>query len=443
MTRAAVSTPTAVTPRLVGGLAVVVLTSYGLLYQLAQGRPGWTFLPAFAIFAGVSAVCRDHASRAPMWFLLLATLTVQLPGLLIGPITSDDAWRYVWDGRVQLAGIDPCRYAPLDPALAFLRDAVLFPPDGGTHINRPTVPTLYPPVGQLWFTFWSWVTPWSWGTLGVQLGAVLTVLVTTGLLARFLGRNRSWALLYGACPAVAVEAASAAHLDAVAALCLLGFGWSAARARHWWAGLFLGLAAGLKLVPLLLIPALLRRGRWRTSLTAVTVVIGGYLPHVLAVGALVWGYLPGYWQEEGYQGDARFALLGWLPPTLRTGAALAIAAGLAVLALVRSGREPVLVTCCWLYGAAFLVATPTYPWYALGYVVLVLMAGRLEWLAIWPAMYASAAFYAEPWAKALPYALALAVVVTVSRTSRRRRSPAATGAGDHETTAAVRPAPPG
>ena len=393
MRRAAVSTPTAVTPRLVGGLAVVVLTSYGLLYQLAQGRPGWIFLPTFAIFAGVAAVCRDHASRAPMWFLLLATLTVQLPGLLIGPITSDDAWRYIWDGRVQLAGIDPYRYAPLDPALAFLRDAVLFPPGSGTHINRPTVPTLYPPVGQLWFTFWSWVTPWSWGTLGVQLGAVLTVLVTTGLLARFLGRNRSWALLYGACPAVAVEAASAAHLDAVAALCLLGFGWSAARARHWWAGLFLGLAAGLKLVPLLLIPALLRRGRWRTSLTAVTVVIGGYLPHVLA--------------------------------------------------LVRSGREPVLVTCCWLYGTAFLVATPTYPWYALGYVVLVLMAGRLEWLAIWPAMYASAAFYAEPWAKALPYALALAVVVTVSRTSRRRRSPAATGAGEHETTAAVRPAPPG
>ena len=277
-----------------------------------------------------------------MWFLLLATLTVQLPGLLIGPITSDDAWRYVWDGRVQLAGIDPYRYAPLDPALAFLRDAVLFPPDGGTHINRPTVPTLYPPVGQLWFTFWSWVTPWSWGTLGVQLGAVLAVLVTTALLARFLGRNRSWALLYGACPAVAVEAASAAHLDAVAALCLLGFGWAAARARHWWAGLFLGLAAGLKLVPLLLIPALLRRGRWRTSLTAVTVVIGGYVPHVLAVGALIWGYLPGYWQEEGYQGDGRFALLGWLPADASDGCSAGdrSRAGRAGAGPIRSGTRP-------------------------------------------------------------------------------------------------------
>ena len=212
-----------------------------------------------------------------------------------------------------------------------------------------------------------------------------------------------------------MEAASAAHLDAAAALCLLGFGWAAARNRHWWAGLFLGLAAGIKLVPLLLIPALLRRGRWRTSVTAVGVVLAGYLPHVLAVGALIWGYLPGYWRDEGYQGDGRFALLGWLPPSLRTAAALAIAIGLAVLALVRSQREPVLVTCCWLYGAAFLVATPTYPWYALGYVVLVLMAGRLEWLVIWPAIYASAAFYATPWAKALPWAIALLVVLAVGR----------------------------
>ena len=218
-------------------------------------------------------------------------------------------------------------------------------------------------------------------------------------------------MLYGACPVVAVEAASAAHLDAVAALCLVGFGWAAYRARHWLAGLFLGLAAGLKLVPLLLLPALLRNGRWRTSLTAVVIGIGGYLPHALAVGTLIWGYLPGYWQDEGYDGEGRFALLSWLPVSVRTAAALAIAAGLAVLAFVRSRREPVLETCCWLYGSALLVSTPTYQWYVLGFVVVVLMSGRLEWLAIWPAIYAASAFYYIAWAKALAYGLALVVVL--------------------------------
>jgi hypothetical protein len=54
--------------------------------------------------------------------------------------------------------------------------------------------------------------------------------------------------------------------------------------------------------------------------------------------------------------------------------------------VVRSSREPVLLTCCWLYGCSFLIATPIYAWYALPFVVLVIMAGRLEWLAVWVAL---------------------------------------------------------
>jgi hypothetical protein len=45
--------------------------------------------------------------------------------LFVHPLTSDDAYRYVWDSHVQLAGIDPCR-VPLDPALSWLRHPSLF-----------------------------------------------------------------------------------------------------------------------------------------------------------------------------------------------------------------------------------------------------------------------------------------------------------------------------
>ena len=95
--------------------------------------------------------------------------------------SSSDAYRYVWDGRVQLAGTSPYRYAPLDDRLAPLRDPLLFPGlgprdrsgyvtqpvptdrgellsrssnDPRTRINRPQVPTIYPPVAQAWFTAW-------------------------------------------------------------------------------------------------------------------------------------------------------------------------------------------------------------------------------------------------------------------------------------------------
>jgi len=184
------------------------------------------------------------------------------------------------------------------------------------------------------------------------------VVLTSWLLAHYLGERSGWALLYGACPAVALEAANGAHLDAIAALCVLGLGWAAVRRRHWLAGVFLGLAGGIKLVPLLLIPAFLRNGRWRTSVMGIGLVAASYLPHLLAVGVLVFGFLPGYWREEGYDGGRRFALLSWLPEQWRLPVALVLAALFAVLAVVRSSREPVLVTCCWLYGCAFLIAMP-------------------------------------------------------------------------------------
>jgi hypothetical protein len=430
-----------VTRRLWIGAAIVIISNALMITFVTFDTFGRFLLVASVIFGAVAFACRRDARRLPLIMIVIITAAVQLPGLFSYPLTSDDAYRYVWDGRVQLAGIDPYRYVPLDPALAGFRDPQLFPPDEPPLINRPGVPTLYPPVAQLWFASWALVTPLAWDSLGVQIGAALAVVATTVVLARFLGDRRGWALVYGACPAVAVEAGNGAHIDALAALCVVGLGWAAVRRRHWLAGLFLGLAAGIKLVPLLLVPVFLRHGRWRTSVTSIALLIAGYLPHLLAVGTLVFGFLPGYWQEEGYDGGRRFALLIMLPEPVRTPVALIVALALAVLALSRSGREPVLVTCCWLYGAAFLVATPIYPWYALAYVVIVIMAGRLEWLALWPAMYVAFIYDHEPVVQAAAYGLALMVIAvfTVLRRTPTSRCRSAT-AGRR---ARARESPPG
>ncbi|CAA9373516.1 MAG: hypothetical protein AVDCRST_MAG75-308 [uncultured Propionibacteriaceae bacterium] len=400
--------------RLLVGVLVLLTANVAMLISVAHfGNFGRHILTLILLFAALAYWLRREASSLPLWAIVGVTAAVQLPGVFVHPLTSDDAYRYVWDGRVQLAGINPYRYVPLDPALAHLRDPVLFPADRMTRINRPSVPTIYPPFAQLWFAAVAFVTPWSWGTFGVQLGAGAAVTATTGMLARFLGDRRGWALLYGGCPAVMVEAANGAHLDAITALLVIGLGWCAVAHRFWLAGVFLGAAAGIKLVPLLLVPVFLRRGRWRTSLTALSVVIAGYIPHLLLVGGLVVGFLPGYWREEGYDGARRFALLLWLPEAWRTAVALIIAGLLAGYAFWRSRHEPVLVTCCWLYGCSFLVATPIYAWYALPFVVLVIMAGRLEWLSVWAATYVAFVFDREVFIQSCGYAAALLCVAAV------------------------------
>ena len=344
----------------------------------------------------------------------MITIAVQATGLLVFPLTSDDIYRYVWDGRVQLAGIDPYRFVPLDQALTFLRDAQLFPSGRPPAINRPWVHTIYPPGAQAVFTAVAFLVPAWLGLAGLRVVAGSAVVITTVLLGRYLGPRRGLALLYGANPLVMIEAANGGHLDALVALAVLGVVWCTVGRRLWLAGLFLGLAASLKLVPLLLVPVLLRRGRWRTSLTAVAITVAGYVPHVLAVGSLVLGYLPGYLAEEGYDSGGRFALLSWLPNDVRPVAALGIGAALAVLAFVRSGRDPVPVTCCWLFGASLLVATPVYPWYVLPLAVLVIMSRRWEWLAVWAAAYVAFVFDHSMGAQVAAYGSALGVVAVMT-----------------------------
>ena len=90
--------------------------------------------------------------------------------------------------------------------------------------------------------------------------------------------------------------------------------------------------------------------------------------------------------------------------------ALLVALGLAVLAVLRSGREPVLVTCTWLYGAGILVATPVYPWYAMPLLVLAVLAARWEWLTVWLAAYVAFVFDHLVAAQAAAYGSSLIIV---------------------------------
>ena len=63
------------------------------------------------------------------------------------PLLSTDLYRYIWDGRVQAAGINPYAHVPADPALAALRDAAIYP-----HINRADYAvTAYPPLAEMFF----------------------------------------------------------------------------------------------------------------------------------------------------------------------------------------------------------------------------------------------------------------------------------------------------
>jgi hypothetical protein len=357
-----------------------------------------TELLATALFAVAVLGLWRYRGPAGRPLVLAGAVLLQLAALGAGPSSSDDVYRYVWDAKVQLAGVDPYRYPPAAEELDRLRSTSLFYsgkpdcpwllPDGRcSRVNRPEVRTIYPPVAEGAFVLA------RLGSLGrsdgpfpLQVFGALGALAGTLLL---LGRahtrgDPAWqAALWAWCPVTAVELANNGHIDWLAAL-LTAAALLAGRARRpVLAGSLLGAAVATKLYPALVLPALLRRHPLRVIATTAGVVLLSYLPHVLAVGTRVIGYLPGYLKEENYTSGGRFLLLARvLPRGLLTPAALVLLLAVAAWAAWRADPDRPERAALLLVGAGLLIATPSYSWYAVELLVLVAMTGWLEWLPL-------------------------------------------------------------
>jgi Glycosyltransferase family 87 len=406
-------------------LAISVLAGLVLLLvrpglNPAQVRPLPLLISAWIAFITAAWLLRTVPLRASVVLILLGGLAIQLAAVSAPPQNSNDLYRYIWDGRVQAAGIDPYEYVPAARQLAGLREDFLWHPGaeycvspayvgrhpaaglaaGCTAINRPTVPTIYPPVAEAFFLGVHYLPSADESTTPIQAATALAAVLVTVLLLfglRALGRDVRTAALWSWCPTVALEAGNSAHVDVIAvgitAAALLALATARTTRRTVLGGVLLGLAVATKLTPVLTVPAVLRR-RWVT----VAVAAGGafvavYIPHLLAVGGKVIGFLPGYLQQEGYTSGTRFGIIGlvvtgWLAVVV---AVLILAAvAFAVLQFTDPGRpwQGALV----MTAAALAVTTPHYQWYALLLVMLVALDGRPEWLA-----FAAGAYYAaEP-----------------------------------------------
>ncbi len=406
-------------------LALVALTGLILLVvwpslNPAHVRPLPVIALAWIAFLTAAWLLRTVPRRTSVVLILLGGIAIQLAALSAPPRESDDLYRYIWDGRVQAAGIDPYAYVPAARQLTGLRDELLWhrgadhclSPSfvtehaaadlvaGCTAINRPSVPTIYPPVAEAYFLAVHYEPSGSSSTKPIQATTALVAVLTTVLLLfglGRLGRDVRMAALWSWCPTVALEAGNSAHVDVVAvgitAAALLVLATARTRRRTVLGGVLLGLAIATKVTPVLTVPAVLRR-RWLTvvisAVSAFTVV---YVPHVLAVGDKVIGFLPGYLQQEGYDNGTRFGIIElFLTGKLALAVAVLMLAAAAVAVLEFSDPDRPWQGAVVMTAAALAVTTPRYQWYALLLVMLVALDGKPEWLA-----FAAGAYYAaEP-----------------------------------------------
>ena len=343
--------------------------------------------------------------------ILLAALLLRLPLLPLPPTLSDDVLRYLWDGKVAAAGLNPYALPPAADRLSPLRD------ETWRRLPHTQVPTVYPPLSVAAFSI-AIRMPFpllAWKTMATAAD-LLACWLLLGI-ARRLGLPLGRTVWYAWNPLVTLEVAGMAHVDAlgvaaVAAvvLCLL------ARPPRRLGGIASWAAAGAlaKLVPLAAFPMWARQsGRpWRflglagglVGLAVAPVVAASRgVPPGLVIYGVSWEFDgPVYeplWRGLDRAGAAPALARGldrykawsknwhgvnflypYLYPQLL--AKLLLAGGMAavVLASLR-WRDPVAGTGR-LFGALLLLSATVYPWYLLWVLPWAALRRHTAWLAL-------------------------------------------------------------
>jgi len=356
----------------------------------ARGTP-WpaTILWAAAFGSYVLAAtwhARRPITRRELWTLAILARLALLP---LTPWFSDDIYRYLWDGWVQIHGVNPYLHAPADSVLAPLRT--------GWHalINHPTVPTIYPPGAQLVFralaaigtSVFLFKAAWILADLGVgwMLDRLTAARASTPSLAP---------LLYLLSPLVLLEVAWSGHVEPLGILPMLGAllivssrearaagapeAGPRRRGEAALAGTLLGLGVSVKLAPAAGIPA---AARWRVAAGATAIAVPAllYLPYLSAGSSLIGG-LTAYADRWEFNAGLYAPLMALLGPTGAKGLAAAAVAGLAGYAAWRRwGLERALY---WTIGGAIALSPTIHPWYVLWILPLAALRGGRAWLLL-------------------------------------------------------------
>jgi len=297
---------------------LIALTVLGvamlLLFRIAVHSKGVADIAWFLELVVVQSVIylavawlslRSSDSRSILVLGLVFAALFRLAIIFSPPNLSDDIFRYIWDGRVQAAGVNPYRYIPAEEPLAQLRDDQIYP-----HINRrETVRTIYPPVAQAAFLF---ITRFSESVTWMKAAMVgfeaIAIWAVVALLTSF-GFARQRVLIYAWHPLAVWEFAGSGHADALAiafiALALL----ARRKNAETLTGVLLACATCVKLFPVVLLPAIYTRRSWKMPLAFVVTMLIAYLPY-LSVGPMgVLGSLPAYSSEQGLLSGRQYFLL--------------------------------------------------------------------------------------------------------------------------------------
>ena len=338
--------------------------------------------------ASVGLVLLWRRDALSMRRVLVGAVVLRLAYAPLLPLLSDDMFRYVWDGWLQVAGINPFRWTPEADALAAWRDTTLF-----AEMNSRSYYSVYPPLSQMIFALGGLVSETDWRASYFAIKGAFLLLEGVGvwMLAQMTtARN---VLLYAWNPLVLVEVAGQAHTEAAMIPFLIGAVWAVRCGWGRWASVAIAGAGLVKLYPFVLGPFLLRRFGWHAVWPGALVVIGASLPYAapyvlphMKTSVDLYAHLfefnagPYYAVKEALWIATGTDWSKTIGPAFRAMFLLSLPMLYALDAWrTWSFRQAALVT----LGTFFVFSTTVHPWYLLAVLPLAVLRGRPTWAWMW------------------------------------------------------------
>lgn len=416
-------------------IVAVLMLGYGV-EQSSFTRIISAFAPFFFVYLWAARTTKPEDLR--FWLVVAVLLRLCLIGAF--PALSDDIYRFVWDGRLWLAGANPFDQLPgyymeAGRQLPGLTEALF------NELNSPDYYTIYPPVAQALFACAAAIFPDSIAgsavvmqlfLLATEVGTILLILS----LLRYWKMPQERVLWYALNPLIIVEVVGNLHFEGAMIFFLLLGLWLLLLLRWQEKGgytLFvasagaMALAVSSKLLPLLFFPFLLRRIGWGRSV--------GYFATLGLMLLLCWWplYSATFVENFGSSVDLyfrRFEFNGSLYYLIRwigyqfsgfnlirfIGPSLALFVFLTIMTY--SMRERISVSwqelpLRWLVaiGVYLICATTMHPWYTALPIVLCLFT-NYRWPIVWSGLilltyvnYSYGEYYENLWVVALEYGL--------------------------------------
>jgi hypothetical protein len=216
----------------------------------------------------------NNSSRKILWAIIIFALMFRITLLPATP--SDDIYRYLWEGKLQLNGINPYSHPPESSSLEYLRDGFF------SDINHKHLSTIYPPLTLMVFAIADYV---SHTIISMKSVFLIFDILSIFILLRFLrvmGKDPLNVLTYAWSPLILISFAARGHCDSLQIFLVILALYLCAMRKNLRTVVSIGLAAMSKFIFIIIAPFLIPGKKLRYVIVLCSVIAVLYLPYMSA-----------------------------------------------------------------------------------------------------------------------------------------------------------------